>query len=68
MEEGSVIMTGLGKIRILQAIDILLNNENHLKKPVIVHDYDVDNLSEKVARIIISYTDYVKRNVWRDYN
>ncbi len=68
MEEGSVIMSGLGKERILQSIEILLNNENQTKQPVLVGDYDVDNVSEKVARIIMSYTDYVRRNVWREYN
>lgn len=64
MEEGTVMMVGLKKERILQGLEILeqqTENTIHITK-----DYDVDNVSEKVLRIILSYTDYVKRVVWEE--
>ncbi|MCW8352847.1 non-hydrolyzing UDP-N-acetylglucosamine 2-epimerase [Citrobacter portucalensis] len=68
MEEGTVIMTGVDPERILQALDMIKNqprdNERLLRQ---VSDYSMPNVSDKVARIILSYTDYVKRVVWRKY-
>ena len=68
MEEGTVIMTGVDPERILQALDMIKNqprdNERFLRQ---VSDYSMPNVSDKVARIILSYTDYVKRVVWRKY-
>jgi UDP-N-acetyl-L-fucosamine synthase len=65
MEEASVMMVGLKKERILQGLLILeTQNENTLNRVV---DYGIPNVSEKVLRIIISYTDYIKRNVWKNY-
>lgn len=68
MEEGSVMMVGLKADRILQGLDILEHqlrgNERTLR---IVEDYSMPNISEKVARIILSYTDYVNRVVWKKY-
>lgn len=62
MEEGSVMMVGLEKSRIIQALDILSSQkEGDLK---LVNDYSMPNVSEKVIRIILSYTDYINRNVW----
>lgn len=68
MEEASVIMTGLEIDRIHQGLDIVRKQsrgEDRLLR--LVKDYSVDNVSEKVVRIIISYTDYVKRTVWYQY-
>jgi UDP-N-acetylglucosamine 2-epimerase (non-hydrolysing) len=65
MEEASVMMVGLNKERILQALDVLENQargEHRLLRPVA--DYSMPNVSEKVVRIILSYTDYVNRVVW----
>lgn len=63
MEEAAVMMAGLSKERILQGLDILENqNRNTLK---LVSDYSRANVSEKVLRIILSYTDYINRIVWR---
>lgn len=62
MEEGSVMMVGLEKSRIIQALDILSSQkEGDLR---LVNDYSMPNVSEKVIRIILSYTDYINRNVW----
>lgn len=65
MDEGTLIMCGLKKERILQSIDVVVSQysrENRMMK--IVKDYDVDNFSKKIVRIIISYIDYVNRTVW----
>lgn len=62
MEEGIVMLTGLTGERILQSLEIL----EHQKKGTLrsVADYTMPNVSDKVLRIIVSYTDYVNRVVW----
>jgi UDP-N-acetylglucosamine 2-epimerase (non-hydrolysing) len=62
MEEASVMMVGLTKERILQALEILETQDKNTLRPVA--DYSMPNVSDKVLRIIISYTDYVNRVVW----
>jgi UDP-N-acetylglucosamine 2-epimerase (non-hydrolysing) len=62
MEEASVMMVGLKKDRVLQGLDILENQDYKVLKRVA--DYDISNVSDKVLRIIVSYTDYVDRVVW----
>lgn len=65
MEEASVMMVGLEKTRILQGLEVLVTqDEKTLRK---VSDYSMPNVSEKVLRIILSYTDYVNKNVWKKY-
>ena len=65
MEEASVMMVGLSFDRILQGLRIILNQKRGIERTVFpVADYSKSNVSEKVLRIIISYTDYIKRNVW----
>ena len=68
MEEGLAIMTGLNKIRVIQAIDILKdqsNSDNRILQNAM--DYDTDNVSDKMIRIIHSYTDYINQKVWKKY-
>jgi len=66
MEEGAVMMTGLEFERIEQALSILAGQKRDQNRNLnIVNNYDVANVSEKVVRIILSYTDYVNRYVWR---
>jgi len=65
MEEATVMMVGLKKERILQGLKILETQTKETIRPV--DDYFVPNVSEKVLRIIISYTDYVNRIVWGKY-
>jgi UDP-N-acetylglucosamine 2-epimerase len=64
MDEGSVIMSGLEKNRVVEAIDMVLNQVSSGNIPSIVDDYNVDNVSLKVSRIILSYIDYINRTVW----
>jgi UDP-N-acetylglucosamine 2-epimerase (non-hydrolysing) len=69
MEEASVMMVGLEKERILQALKHLegqqIDENRNMRQ---VADYSMPNVSEKVVRIILSYTDYVNRMVWNKYN
>ena len=68
MDEGTLIMTGLEKERILYSIDIVVSQFSEEKRNFkIVYDYDVDNFSKKVVRIVTSYVDYINRTVWRKH-
>ena len=68
MEEASVMMVGLDSIRIMQALRILEQQPSGEKRLLRrVDDYSVPNVSDKVVRIIHSYTDYVNRVVWKKY-
>lgn len=65
MDEGTLIMCGLEASMILESIDIVIYQ--HLKNNRLfrlVQDYDTDNVSKKIVRIIMSYIDYVNRTVW----
>ena len=63
MEETSVMMVGLEKERILQGLQILETQTPDLLRQV--SDYSMPNISDKVLRIILSYTDYINRVVWK---
>jgi UDP-N-acetylglucosamine 2-epimerase (non-hydrolysing) len=68
MEEASVMMTGLGKDRVLQALVILESQSRGEDRTLrLVSDYSMPNVSDKVVRIIYSYTDYINRVVWKKY-
>ena len=65
MEEASVMMTGLSPERVLQALEILEGQPRGEERLLrLVGDYAQPNVSEKIVRIIQSYTDYVNRVVW----
>lgn len=69
MDEGALIMTGLNDERILDAIDIVTAQLAENKEAIhSIPDYAADNVSHKVVRIILSYTDYINRTVWHKYN
>ena len=68
MEEAAVMMVGLTAERVLQGLDILEHQDRGDKRTLrLVEDYSMPNVAEKVARIILSYTDYVNRVVWKKY-
>lgn len=65
MDEGTLIMAGLEKESVLNAIDIVTAQAKESPNGFrIIPDYDVDNVSKKVVRIIVSYIDYINRTVW----
>jgi len=66
-EQAAVMMVGFSVVRVLQGLDILdaqPRGEQRLLR--IVRDYEPDNVSDKVLRILLSYTDFVRRRVWRE--
>ncbi|MFS1895207.1 non-hydrolyzing UDP-N-acetylglucosamine 2-epimerase [Vibrio lentus] len=68
MEEASVMMVGLDVERVMQALQVIEtqpSGNERLLRPV--YDYSMPNVSDKMVRIIHSYTDYVKRVVWKEY-
>ncbi len=68
MEEAAVMMTGLELGRVLQGLKILQDQPRGEDRVLNqVADYSVPNVSDKVLRIILSYTDYVRRTVWKEY-
>ena len=66
MDEGTLIMTGLNASRIMESIEIVtLQHNKDIDGIRIVADYTAENVSKKVLRIIVSYTDYINRVVWK---
>lgn len=63
MEEASVMMVGLDQERILQGLVVLETQEQGTLRQVA--DYSMPNVSDKIVRIILSYTDYINRNIWK---
>lgn len=66
MEEASVMMVGLNPERVMQGLAELQNQNLEQRNFRPVYDYSMPNVSDKVVRIILSYTDYVKRVVWNE--
>jgi len=68
MDEATVIMAGLNPVRALEAVAEARRSFDRAENPfALVSDYDCDNVSRKVVRIILSYTDYVNRTVWQKH-
>ncbi|EMB28417.1 non-hydrolyzing UDP-N-acetylglucosamine 2-epimerase [Treponema denticola] len=68
MEEAAVMMPGLNPERVLQCLQQLEYEKSNGIVFNTVKDYTAQNVSDKVVRIILSYTDYVKRTVWKKYD
>ena len=69
MEEAAVMMVGLKVERVRQGLTILAKQPRGVDRGLnLVSDYDSPNVSDKVVRIIHSYTDYVKQVIWREYD
>ena len=65
MDETTVIMSGLNKTRVIDAVEVATaHNSQDIRVIKPVKDYQADNVSKKVLRIILSYVDYVNRTVW----
>ena len=65
MDETTVIMSGLNKARVIEAVEVVRAHHSQgarVIKPV--KDYEADNVSKKILRIIVSYVDYVNRTIW----
>ena len=68
MDEGTVIMCGLKSERVLQSIEVVTKQfDPKVRTFRLVSDYESENISKKVLRIIIGYIDYVNRTVWHKH-
>ena len=66
MDEGTVIMSGIERARVIEAVNIVIDQFIQNPKSIrIINDYNVDNVSIKVLRIILSYIDFVNRTIWK---
>lgn len=65
MDEGVLVMTGLDAGRVLEAVALTIRQFREVGPMRLPADYDVDRVSWQVVKIILGYTDYVKRVVWR---
>lgn len=66
MDEGTLIMCGLEAESVLKSIEVVTSQFSEFSsRSRIIADYNVNNVSQKVLRLILSYTDYVNRNVWK---
>ena len=66
MDEGTVIMSGIERERVIESVNIIVNQSiDNPHSTRIINDYNVENVSIKVLRIILSYIDFVNRTVWK---
>ena len=65
MDEGVVIMSGMNKKEVLKSIEIVTRQSSMNKIINMVDDYNIDNFSVKIIRVIMGYIKYVNRIVWR---
>lgn len=65
MDEGTLIMCGLKKERVLDAVEVITSQHNRNERTMpLVADYNSDNVSKQIVRVVLSYTDYINRTVW----
>ena len=65
VSRGTLIMCGLSKDTVVESINIVTSQFTRGSRTFkIIRDYDTDNVSKKVLRIVMSYTGYVNRTVW----
>jgi UDP-N-acetylglucosamine 2-epimerase (non-hydrolysing) len=65
MDEGTLVMCGLSPERVIEAIETVTGQfYEDVHRSRVVPDYAADDVSKKVVRIILSYTDFVNRRVW----
>jgi len=65
MDVGTLIMSGLKRDKVLNAVRVILSDHDRNNRVVPpIQDYDVDLVSKKLVRIVHSYVDYVKKTVW----
>jgi UDP-N-acetylglucosamine 2-epimerase (non-hydrolysing) len=65
MDEGTLIMCGLKKERVLDAVKVITSQHNSNERVIpSVADYESNSVSKQVVRVVLSYTDYINRTVW----
>jgi UDP-N-acetylglucosamine 2-epimerase len=68
MDEGTLIMCGLEAKKVIESIQVVTGQYSKNKRQFkLIQDYDVENVSKKVLRVILSYTDYVNRVIWKKH-
>jgi UDP-N-acetylglucosamine 2-epimerase (non-hydrolysing) len=66
MDEGTVIMSGIERERVIESVNVVVNQFKENSQSIrVINDYNVENVSIKVVRIILSYIDFVNRNIWK---
>lgn len=66
MDVGTLIMAGLKKVGVLDAVRVILaQHDRNIRVMLPVEDYEAKSVSKKILRVVLSYTDYVNRTIWR---
>lgn len=66
MDVGTLIMAGLKKERVLDAVRVIIaQHDRNIRVMAPVEDYEAQSVSKKILRVVLSYTDYINRTVWR---
>ena len=66
MDEGTLIMSGLRKERVLDAVKVVTSQHDSVNRPIpVISDYQTGSVSKQVVRIVLSYVDYINQTVWR---
>lgn len=69
MDAGTLIMAGLTKERVLEAVRLVVSQHDQTRRIMkAVEDYETQSVSKQILRVVMSYTDYVNRTVWRKIN